>query len=567
METAIRWSPSSTINEQRFLLVDVSGRCFRHCEVQSFDGKDLTYQTLSINRKLPAFRAFDWSPHNESVSAVGEGSGSATVLKLNDEQSSPLSLPVKSQRPVNAIAFAKTGALAVGLERVRNDFSLNIWDVEHRLLTNVSPIASPGKSLLEPVRKYASSEGITSIKFFHGQPDTLVAGVRGACIRLYDLRENAGNPVVQFPTTSVHNIAIDPLDENYFASAGAQKDATVQIWDRRSGLLSSATSLGSGTSHNSQYGPVLEYKRAFEALTSAAQPHIWSLRYCRGQRGYLGALASNGIFKTFETKQIYASDANGFHDQAGWLYDGQSFVQEPLRTERIHHIEPSLDDSRHSQQENTRILAFDFTNLAGPKGRPSAIIVRGDKSIKIHELKGLRPAFALSSTGQLVGSGISPPSGDKDSSQDNALSETGLRYTKPLRDCIPTKLRGHSIEDEEPLKPNGEFIPGNDPSNEWTRGLSSLQNHERWFEKHHLQQMSHIETALAALGVSRRRCIQGYLFDCRKNMDVVADDPWLQDMWGWIGSKSSHTRRSLCSQRDHQEPKILLRMKASWFEV
>lgn len=41
---------------------------------------------------------------------------------------------------------------------------------------------------VEPVKKLAASEPITSIKFFRDQPDTLVAGVKGQFVRVYDLR-------------------------------------------------------------------------------------------------------------------------------------------------------------------------------------------------------------------------------------------------------------------------------------------------------------------------------------------------------------------------------------------
>ncbi|KAL9029091.1 MAG: hypothetical protein Q9196_002634 [Gyalolechia fulgens] len=557
METAIRWSSSSTVNEQRFLLVDVSGRSLRHCIVENYDGKDLTYQTLSVTRNLPAFRAFDWSPHNESILAVGEWSGSATVLRLQDEQSIPFSLPVKSQRPVNAIAFAKTGTLAVGLERVRNDFSLNIWDAEHCLLATPSPIAGPGRSVLEPVRKFASSEGVTSIKFFHGQPGTLIAGVKGACIRLYDLREQAGIPVLQFLTTAVHNIGIDPLDENYFASAGALKDASIQIWDRRFGLMSSEASLGSGSSQSAHYGPVLEYKRAFEAPTPAAQPHIWSLRYCRGQRGYLGALGSNGVLKVFETKQAYAPDANGSQDHAGWVSHGQSYVQPQLRTERIHHIGPSSGNPKQGLQECARIVAFDFTNLAGPKGRPSAITVGADKAVNILELKGLRPVFALSSTGHLIGSSIGHRTRPKGTEQADLFSQSGFYYTRATTDQPSADPTMNSGKAEGLAKPQGDFISGRVPTGERTLRLSSRDIHERWFEKTHLRSGSTIGAALATLDLSRRRCTQGYLFDCRKNMEIVANDPWLEDMWEWIGSKPKIYTFHVHSPRGLQEPSVM----------
>ncbi|KAL8937819.1 MAG: hypothetical protein Q9216_004231 [Gyalolechia sp. 2 TL-2023] len=544
METAIRWSPSSTVNEQRFLLVDVSGRSFRHCIVDNYDGKDLNYQTLSTNRNVPAFRAFDWSPHNESILAVGEWSGSATVLKLQDGQSVPFPLPVKSQRPVNAVAFAETGILAVGLERVRNDFSLNVWDVEHRLLANASSVTGPGRSVLEPVRKLASSEGITSIKFFHGQPDTLVAGVKGACIRLYDLREQAGTPVLQFLTTSVHNIGIDPLDENYFASAGAQKDATIQIWDRRFGMLASAASLGSGSSHSALYGPVLEHKNAFETPTPTAQPQIWSLRYCRGQSGFLGALASNGVFKIFETKQAYAPDANGAQGQAGWVSHGQSYMQPQLRTERIHHVDPSPGNPKQGLQESARIVAFDFTNLAGPKGLPSIINVRADKSINIHELKGLGPVFALSSTGRLVGSCVGERNRTKNPKEDDFSLLAGLYHTRATTDPIPMASMGNSGKAEAVLKSPGDLIRSRDPYDEETAPLCSREVHERWFEKSQFDQRQTIEAALATIDLPRRRCMQGYLFDCQKNMGIVTDDPWLEDFWEWIGRPEKAVRIS-----------------------
>jgi hypothetical protein len=34
-----------------------------------------------------------------------------------------------------------------------------------------------------------------------------------------------------------------------------------------------------------------------------------------------------------------------------------------------------------------------------------------------------------------------------------------------------------------------------------------------------------------------RRCKNGYLFDCVRNREILADDPWLQDVWQWIEGK------------------------------
>lgn len=188
MEAAIRWSPSSTTTEQRFLLADVTGKSFRLCRVTAFDGKNIEHEVLSTHTKVPSFRAFDWSPVDESLVAVGQSSGDATILRMGmggesgSESQETFSFPIRSQRYCNAVAFSSHGLLAAGLDRVRNDFCLNIWDVNQRLAMRGT------KGFAEPLRKLASSEPITSIKFFRDQPDTLVAGVKGQFVRIYDLR-------------------------------------------------------------------------------------------------------------------------------------------------------------------------------------------------------------------------------------------------------------------------------------------------------------------------------------------------------------------------------------------
>ncbi|KAL8853454.1 MAG: hypothetical protein Q9221_001771 [Calogaya cf. arnoldii] len=537
METAIRWSPSSDVQEQRFLLVDVTGRSFSHCRVTSYDGKHLKYETLCGNRRAPPFRAFDWSPHDESIVAVGDISGSASVIRLDDSQSSPITLPVRQQRPCNAVAFSKTGLLATGLERVRNDFCLNIWDVSRRSSENVSIISGPGRSSLEPIRKLASSEAITSIRFFLSQPDTLIVGVKGTCIRLYDLRENAGNAPLQFQTASVHNLAIDHLDENYFASAVTQKDTTIQIWDRRYGFPSSAASLGSGPSQSAPLGPVLEYTNAFGSPASTAQTNIWSLRYCKGQSGYLGALASNGDFRVFETKQAYHPGANHSQDQEIHAQSVQNQAERRLRTRRTHHVGAFLEPGR---PDNLRIVSFDFTNLAGLKGMPSAITLRGTGSVEVYELSRRVPAYVISSNGELVGSGIFVETEPHSATKDGSLAQLGLFRVEPSAAEQTNGLANSLDEMDISQPPNGDKKPKASTSKERRSQPSSREMHEKWFENQYIHHVPSIEIALATLTVDRRRCIEGYLFNCEKNMEIAGGDYWLEEMWEWIGRAKRH---------------------------
>ena len=546
METAIRWSPSSTTLNQRFLIADVNGRAFKHCNVEKFDGKNLQYETISTHRMVPAFRAFDWSPHDEAIVAVGQWSGEATVLRI-DDQSQSLSLPIKHQRLCNAVAFSRTGLLATGLERVRNDFCLNVWDINQRPLTKSS---TPGSSRLsmDPVRKLASSEAITSIKFFPSQPDVLVCGIKGASVRIYDTRDHAGNSLFQSQTTCVHNIAIDPLDENYFASAGSLKDTTIHIFDRRSGPSSTAANLGTNSPQLSQQGPMLEFKRAFEAVGSSLQANIWSLRYCKGQSGCLAALASTGDYKIFETKKEYQPRGMQPEGQGQTVKDDIVTSAQRIYTRRIQHIEHAFDDPKHSRPEKQRIVSFDFTNLAGCKGRPCAIILRGDQTIEINELRGPSSVLSVSPMSNLAISRASPFLKGKPALAGHTLLSAIVRIVSPsedasiaesLSDARAYLMTNQTSQSNRLLKRANGHSHRRDTNFLVSGHMSSREAHEKLHKMQPGDAGLKIELALSFFTTRRRRAAEGYSADCKINMKIVTDDPWLQDFWAWVDRRSN----------------------------
>lgn len=182
MEAAIRWSPHSTPATPRFLIVDVAGNRLRLCQVVDTKNGKISYKQISQRDKLPNFTAFDWSKTDESFVAVGSASGEANLVQVDSERSSQsqfiYSFPIRNQRKCNSIAFSTNNVLATGLDRVRNDFCMNIYD-----LNAGSPTLQA-----EPYRKLASSEAVFSVKFLPSDPNLLIAGVARQCIRLYDLR-------------------------------------------------------------------------------------------------------------------------------------------------------------------------------------------------------------------------------------------------------------------------------------------------------------------------------------------------------------------------------------------
>ena len=539
METAIRWSPSSNEHEQRFLIVDVAGKSLKQHRVVEYRNKILRSDEISRNNKVPAFRAFDWSSVNQDIVAVGQWSGETTVLSLSGE-SPAFSLPIKQQRQCNAVAFNSTSLLATGLERVRNDHCLNIYDLSQKVQEPSSPVSRFSKEVINPLRKLATSEGITSIKFFPSQPDLLVAGVKGTCIRIYDLRQDSDNPILQFPTTCVHNIAVDPTDDNYFVSAGPQRDTLIQIWDRRSGASTSAAHMDSGHSSELHIGPVLEVKNAFDVGDRSAPSNLWSMRYSVAQKGCLAVLSSSGQLRIVQTKQDYLEDYSQSHS-------GDPLLQQPALSSRKIYVNREYDVERsrvvrqHSREEAGRIVSFDFVNILAASGRPCAVLLRGNQEISIYELPRKASALAVSTRNEIivssnssrkrvtsswnpVGLGISfiqPNPSDLESSFDVDSVTLIQERTSRSRATVSFNKRNEDdeLDDKQKLKEGGVTEDN----------ISATKSYRL-----------DIQDALAIDDKYRRRCATGYQFNCATNAAYTANKPYLQEMWIWLDRKSAH---------------------------
>ncbi|KAI9928884.1 hypothetical protein MW887_002107 [Aspergillus wentii] len=514
MESAIRWSPSSTTAEQRFLSVDVTGREFRLCKVTSFDGRNLDHEVLSTHTKVPAFRAFDWSPVDESLIAVGQSSGDATILRMGGDSQDSFSFPIRNQRYCNAVAFSTHGLLGAGLDRVRNDFCLNIWDVNQR-------VAMKGtKGFAEPLRKLASSEPITSIKFFRDQPDTLVTGVKGQFVRIYDLREGPGNPSLQFPTRCVHNLAIDWLEENYIASCLPSGDPTVCIWDRRVGSRFTSPAVGPTSGiETGQPGPALEFKNVVSPKST-----LWSLRFSRTKRGCLGALSNTGHFKTYDIAKEYLSEE--YRASMDETLGQGSFRNYPeqVYTKSVRDVYSPFNHPSRGCNELERVVSFDFLNMSA-SNEPSAVTLSGNGQVNVITLQPTSPPVRLSSQGVLV-------RGDPDGYVEfNTMGPMSGQETSNSE--LVAKIRKNHLPDSDDQS-NGLRGRQADLNGRSTSPLSSRETRERDLSLGTLDSPLTAEEALTLLTVNRHRCRDGYLFDEVRNKTIVAEDPFLQDFWDWV---------------------------------
>lgn len=181
MEAAIRWSPYSTADNPEFVIIDNKRNRLQLCQARNVERNIVSYTQITARDKLPNITAFDWSKTHDSIVAIGTASGEATIINIDPKRpgSDQVRLyEVKHPRRCNSIAFSKNNKLAAGLDRVRNDSSLNVYDFN----------GNAAQSQASVWRTLASSEAISSVKFFDQEPELLLAGVARQCVRLYDLR-------------------------------------------------------------------------------------------------------------------------------------------------------------------------------------------------------------------------------------------------------------------------------------------------------------------------------------------------------------------------------------------
>ncbi len=202
----IKWDSAS----DRF--VHVSSSTITLYECMTYD--PFAYHRIKRIEQVPVFQCFDWSPQDRDLIALGQTNGTASIIHLLRTEDS-VKLPVKQQRACTSVAFNKTGLLAVGLDKVRHDPSLVIWNVQ--------------KSV--SISQLATSEAVSSVHWCEDNPNYLLAGLNFRWLRLIDIRADAASSaVMSISTKAVLNLTVDPSEPNVFASS---QGSTVCIWDRR----------------------------------------------------------------------------------------------------------------------------------------------------------------------------------------------------------------------------------------------------------------------------------------------------------------------------------------------
>ena len=500
METAIRYSQNATGDDEHFLYVDVTGRSLQLSRITGRKHGNVQFDSVGTPVKTPAFRAFEWSPLDESLVVVGQSSGEATLLRIAGPPTSPISFPVRHQRACNAVALSKNNLLAAGLDKVRNDTCLNIWDVQQRLAPLGSPALAQSKSYSDPFCKLANSETITSIKFFQNDPQLLVAGVKGQFVRLYDLREPSNSGSLSFITRCVSNLAIDPLDENYFASCSP--DPMISVWDRRmSARLAVPISFGGANTSSSSPEVSLELKRPVEEPGS-----IWGMRFSKTKRGHLGVLSSTGHLRVFDLEREYLTTSDRIERDNRWGAGWENTQPQKIYLSRSQDIERAYHMRPKPREKKARVVSFDFTAKSLRSCEPEVMVLTGDGTFKVLSSKPTPEPTSFSSMDFLMKG----------------------HHLKQPSDETPHRVKAHSSK-ELTLK----YQNSNGQASSFERSSSFLT--QAWqSDVCYFKANTELANILTLSSLHRRRCEAGYQFSPSRNILITSDSPWLQSFWAWV---------------------------------
>ncbi|KAL2022316.1 hypothetical protein VTK56DRAFT_5714 [Thermocarpiscus australiensis] len=577
----IKWSPNAA--HDSFLHINL-----QHRVVQLYEPTGLAqrgrfeYRKIAKHDDLPPLTTYDWSPTARGLVAVGTSTGVVNLLRVDDSSNAYLELGLKMARTCQAVSFNTAGKLAVALDRVRSDNCLYIWDVSRlsSIDTTVSGFPADVEPPSDPVDRLEPSVSVTSVKFFEDNPNVLVAGIKAQGLRIHDLRDQGHGPVAVFHTKCCNNLAIDYADQNYFASSALDQPG-IMVWDRRAisrhGVSPSYTM--ALEEENLPWGTALRLDRAVQIETDPASmdaksSFIRSLRFCRDHPGMLAVLSRTGQLRVLSTRHEYL-DADARVDGSPELLEvGRSYEMDPL------YDEPS--------RKNDKIVSFDWITMSSPVLQPRMLVLRASGAFDVLQ----KPSFTSDYPFKLVPWQRAHRGQDDGTDYqrviefepaqrqsilaplltEQALSDIPLfGPEKPnIRSLVDRALSSSPVEERLSAEVPGSsgipapFTPASLVADKLkTLRLSSDGKGDHLPAEEFPSQLDRHESLLndtktmAGLSDQARyvldhtmllRAKEGYRFDYAKNQQIVADDPWLQDVWTWVaGAEAAATDGGMMS--------------------
>ncbi|KAI8967392.1 WD40-repeat-containing domain protein, partial [Mycotypha africana] len=437
------------------------------------------------------------------------------------------SLGVKLSRSSNVVSFSKTHPhlLAAGLDKVRNDPCLLVWDVTRSLdsycntptgaqtptafntaktvnqqelkaaITNQwrldagrttvdsyegNEVNTNGKSKEQgPLRQYGSSEAISSCSWsIHANAPLLIAGMGNKYLRVYDIRADPASSPLQFVTKAVFNIVVDPF--NSYRVASHTEDGVIKLWDIRKTSNSILT------------------------LTPETKGNLSRILFSPSQPGFLASLTKDAshidLWDIQETCSLHQSVL-------------PSLVNE---TNADYLSIPVLWKSRKTRYSTKGFASFTFIP-------PSAIIA--DQAFSSNhkprsycrQLPNAHTILAVHSDGKFESIKV------QEACQVAWQPTGGMIMTgrKGLLSYLPVSSTDVSTRDV-----SRDSQPRRDEEDMHKNFTSLILNNEDQALAEQLEKDVSV--------IMRRRLMEGYSMDSVKNLKIIHDDRKLREVWNWV---------------------------------
>ena len=225
--------------------------------------RQFTFKLVSVISDTPYVRCLDWcrNPANSLVLAGGvELTGAVAIANFQSSGSAGPSIhlippPSNVGRPCNAVAWdpISSSQVAAGLDKIRNEYSILLWDVNQlegatdaysssaQQHFGAAPSQQHARPQVNqggtPVVQLANSEGTAALGWAPSMASCLVVGTTYKWLRVYDVRtapSSSGSECVASVVAhsrAVQGIFFDPFTPTSLASFS--DDGYVCVWDHR----------------------------------------------------------------------------------------------------------------------------------------------------------------------------------------------------------------------------------------------------------------------------------------------------------------------------------------------
>ncbi|KAG2365391.1 hypothetical protein BDR07DRAFT_1398968 [Suillus spraguei] len=557
---------------------------------------------VTSQNDLQFMKCFAWSPDPafDDLFAVGSASGRVDLIRLeatkvarnNVLSSGPVvTLPVRNTRSCNALAFcnADPNYLAVGLDKVRGDSSLIIWDIQ-----SATPLLSPSKppnfNLTEDtvearpqpriaraevghhradgrvLQQHAPTEIVSALAFLPQSTHILLAGISARWLRLFDLRSAV------------------PATTNIATKIACCGDGIITVWDARRlphPLLTftekdAAADGARPRSASASFVNHIEFSSSRRGLLAAHEKdssyvRFWDLQQAQGSENNSDEERSAESSQNRAAKRSWAPWTAGGAGAGNGMRHSSSDSQEALAL--------VLSDTRKTTSFRKPLASFALVPSKRAFSLTSEVmVVNKDGDLELYAVYDTPKQASWSARGDLIiGAGLGckvlPGFEDRgvppqpwDVRVEETTTSRGITNTTSLpsfgrgdEDGFPALESKTALS--KPVKAR-TYSPASfrDYPLDQSELSASLSTVEKPRSNGHRQVGEKISPGAKALRnvhqaveddismIMRRRTIRGYgLANAKHNAQVVQEDPcsntMLSELWDWI----HHSRELVCS--------------------